>query len=302
MKKESNFFYKYYTINQNFLSSIVNNELYFSDPRNFNDPFDSFPRINLIDDYEKLRTFYLFMSEKINLKQKEIEEFKNFEDKQREIFTFYNNINIFEQACEINMPHIQSKMYLDFIFLSIDIDKYGVVCGSESSTCPVMWGHYGNNHKGICLKIQFMDDEKNSICLNNEENVEIINVDYSDNPLKIFDYDKIELDNLITKIFQSKSQKLDYEKEVRLIKKKQGLIKIKKEFITEIVFGCRSSPKDRYTICKLFASLGYNLKDINIAKMQPDNYEMKIQGMQLLDIAGSGTFIEELNIEPPFLK
>lgn len=173
MKAQAKYFYKYFTINQNFLSSIVNNELYFSDPRNFNDPFDSLPRIKLTDDYEKLKSFYFFMSEKINLKQKEIKEIKNFTVKQSEInrlifvfldvlkrfdesydiekkdeeyrlieiFTFYNDIKIFEKTYEMNKFYIQSKMYLDFIFLSIDIDKYGVICGSESSTCPVMWGH-----------------------------------------------------------------------------------------------------------------------------------------------------------------
>ncbi|EIA08460.1 hypothetical protein HJ01_02182 [Flavobacterium frigoris PS1] len=32
-------FYKYFTINQNLFNSIINNELFFSNPRNFNDPF-----------------------------------------------------------------------------------------------------------------------------------------------------------------------------------------------------------------------------------------------------------------------
>lgn len=135
--------------------------------------------------------------------------------------------------------------------------------------------------------------------MNGKENVEIINVAYSDKPLDIFNYGKKDLNNLITKIFKSKSQKWDYEKEVRLFKKGQGLIKIKKEHITEIIFGCKSSPKDRYTICKLFASLKYNIGDLKIAKIQPDNYEMKIERMKIEDIAASGVFIEELNVENP---
>ncbi|EIA08458.1 DUF2971 domain-containing protein [Flavobacterium frigoris] len=46
-------------------------------------------------------------------------------------------------------------MYADYTFLYIDINKYGVACGSMTETCPVMWGHYGNNHSGVCLKFDF---------------------------------------------------------------------------------------------------------------------------------------------------
>ncbi|WP_294281025.1 DUF2971 domain-containing protein [uncultured Chryseobacterium sp.] len=321
------YFYKYYTINQNFLNSIVNNELYFSNPRNFNDPFDSLPRIKLTDSYDKLKRFYIFLSNKINLKEKEIKNLKNFEhDKERiktliytffnvlikfdesynidssqielkliEIFTFYNDINNFEIAYKINKVYLQSKMYLDFIFLSIDIDKYGITCGSKSSTCPVMWGHYGNNHTGICLKISF----QNEICL--EDDVSALDVYYSDNPLEIFDYKDFELDDLILKIFRSKSQKWEYEKEIRLIKREQGLVKIKKKCISQIIFGCRSSPKDRYTICKLFASLQYQINDISIAKIQPDNYELKIESMLIEDLVGSGVIIND-NCEKYIIK
>ena len=36
-------FYKYFTINQNLFNSLINNELFFANPRNFNDPFDCMP-------------------------------------------------------------------------------------------------------------------------------------------------------------------------------------------------------------------------------------------------------------------
>lgn len=62
---ETNYFYKYFTINQNLYSSVINNELYFSNPRNFNDPFDSYPRFLLTNDVEKLKAFHQFLKTKV---------------------------------------------------------------------------------------------------------------------------------------------------------------------------------------------------------------------------------------------
>ena len=69
-------------------------------------------------------------------------------------------------------------MYTDFTFLYIDINKYGVTCGSKTETCPVMWGHYGNNHTGVCLKFDFYDVKKEqNIFMNKEDKLEIIDVE-----------------------------------------------------------------------------------------------------------------------------
>ncbi len=192
-------------------------------------------------------------------------------------------------------------MYLDYVFLSIDINKYGVTCGSKTPTCPVMWGHYGNNHTGVCLKFDFnLENDSKNILFDEKEKLELLNVNYSDTPLDIFNYTDSELLNLIFKIFQCKSKKWSYEEEIRLIKNQQGLVKMNKNSISQIIFGCKSSPKDRYTICKLIASLGYKINDLMIAKIQPDSYELKIEKMTIADIAGSGVFLEELNVKNPF--
>ncbi|EIA08457.1 hypothetical protein HJ01_02179 [Flavobacterium frigoris PS1] len=37
-----------------------------------------------------------------------------------------------------------------------------------------------------------------------------------------------------------------------------------------------------------------------IAKIQPDSYELKIEKMTMENIAGSGVFLEELNVKKPF--
>lgn len=333
INKSENYFYKYFTINQNLFNSLINNELHFSNPRNFNDPFDSLPRYKLCSDPKKLKNFYLFIQNHINEKIDVIKNLKDFEKKKLdfekllevflkvlkkfdesyyndignyeykliEIFTFYNDIEYFKKAYKVNSVQLQNKMYADFTFLYIDINKYGIACGSKTQTCPVMWGHYGNNHSGVCLKFDFYNvEKKQNICLSKEEKLEIIEVEYTNLPLDIFNYDQEQLKNLIFTIFKTKSEKWNYEKEIRLVNNNQGLLKINKKCIKQIIFGCKTTPKDKYSLCKLLACLGYTIEEMTVAKIQPDSYELKIETMTLEDIAGSGVYIEELNVKSPF--
>lgn len=324
----THYFYKYYSINQNLYNSIINNELFFSNPRNFNDPFDSLPRFELIENHSKLKDFFLFIrnygkqtltfvtslntfgtiSEQIKrtlrLYLNDFKKFSEFyypviedsEERLVEIITFYSDDEYFEKAFLINPHYLQHKLYLDFVFLTIDYYKFGISCGSKKPHCPLMWGHYANNHTGVCIKYDFFDqNKKQNLCLDDKETVDILDVKYMDAPLKIFDYSPQELENLKYEIFVNKYSKWEYESEVRLIHK-QGLLKIKTSCIKEIIFGCKSTPKDRYSLLKLFAAMGYRCEKLSIATILPDKYELNIEGMKMNDIAGSGVFIKELNL------
>lgn len=222
------FFYKYYTINQNLYSSIINNELYFSSPRNFNDPFDSYPRFLLTNNPEKLKSFYDFLSSKLselktfvfqnekNLKKHEeykklfstlfsIEIFEEelysneIEDKTNkliELYTFYLDELNFYNLLNQNIKFLQIKIYYDYIFLTIDNNHFGISCGSTNPKCPLMWGHYGNSHKGICIKYEFENKGIKNICLDTQIVLDILKVKYSDSPIDIFSYSTEELENL----------------------------------------------------------------------------------------------------------
>ena len=323
------YFYKYHPINQNLYSSIINNELYFSNPRNFNDPFDSYPRFLLTDNNEKLKIFYDFLGNKLssqikdtilknessNKKHEDYKqilstffEFKIFEEnlytneivdketKLIELYTFYSDETNFQNAIKNNLEFLQIKMYHDYIYLTIDNNNFGISCGSTNPQCPLMWAHYANNHKGICIKYDFELEGEQNICFDKDETLDILKVNYSDNPIDIFSYSIDKLENLKYEILTNKYSKWQYENEVRLIRQGQGLLKIKRICIKEIIFGCKSTPKDRYSVIKLFASLLYKVDKLMIAKRLPNLYELSIQEMKMNDLAGSGVYIEEINL------
>jgi hypothetical protein len=321
-------FYKYSPISQNLYSSIINNELYFSNPRDFNDPFDSFPRFLLTDSEEKLKLFYDFLSTKLNREIKDTilsnesnlkkhehykcvlstyflgnifeedlysNEIADKETKLIELYTFYRDEANFYNALR-NVEFLQIKMYYDYIYLTIDNNHLGISCGSTNPQCPLMWGHYANNHKGICIKYEFEMNGVQNICFDKDETVDILKVNYSNEPIDIFSYSTDKLENLKYEILTNKYSKWQYENEIRLINQGQGLLKIKRDCIKEIIFGCKSTPKDRYSIIKLFASLRYKVDKLMIARRLPNVYELSIEEMKMNDLAGSGVYIEELNL------
>lgn len=319
------YFYKYFTINEILYSSIINNELYFSNPRNFNDPFDSYPRFKLTENIEKLKAFYCFIQKKVRdiipfinaseLDRKRLQQYntllntfnqlnistgelyaneiENLDDKLTELCAFYSHNHIFESLLDKDLEFLQVKMYYDYIFLTIDKDKIGISCGSLNPTCPLMWGHYGNNHRGVCIRYEFESD----ISYDKNVSLDILKVKYSDAPIDIFNYSIEELEQLKFEILANKYSKWEYENEIRIIKQGQGLLKINKENISELIFGCRSTSKDRYSIIKLFASLGYKIEKLHLATRLPSQYELSIEEMQMKDIAGSGIYIDEMNLK-----
>jgi len=328
-------FYKYFSINQNLYNSLINNELYFSNPRNFNDPFDSNPRFGISNNKDNVIRIFNFLKEYVNEKSDEIKNLKEYIQYEKsctmlieasinhikaldyfyeiesrdtayrliETYIFYNYPNIFEKCYKLNPKEFQVKMFQNLIFLLIDLDEYGISCGSITPTCPVMWGHYGYNHKGVCFEFKILDENNiNQFCLSEEESVQVSKVKYLNMPLNIFDSVEFDKENFAESILNTKSSKWNYEKEIRLISKNQGLIKFQQKCLTKVIFGYKTDAKIRYSLIRLLANLGYDFEFL-IAKAEPDSYEMNIETMTLKDIAGSGVHLSELNIEiPKFLK
>lgn len=326
-QEENKSVYKFYKIDQNLYNSLINNEFYFSNPRFFNDPFDANPRFKICNDMNKLKSFYLYIQNEINNEIDTIKGITNFnrkhqkfkilidtqihlnqfdelydysknifEDRLIEIFTFYNDLDYFDSIVNISEIELQKKMFDDYIFLTIDVNEYGIWSGSKTSTCPVLWGHYADNHRGICIEYQLTDDDKNNVInFPEEEAFKTINVNYTNEPLDIFSLDDESLTKLTDIIINTKYIKWDYEKETRLINYKQGLNKFNKKSLKRIIFGYKTSPKERYALCKLLAHLNYKA-GLYIAKVQPDAYELIIEEMKIHDIAESGVYLKEMNL------
>ncbi len=229
---------------------IDRNTLKFSSPNDFNDPFDCYegfvnffnvpPSATLYDTAKKLL-------DKSYAKEASLRTKQALSDKK-------TRTNFFKE---------QKK-------------EYKVSCFSKSYDEVLMWSHYANKHTGICIGFEFPIEPlpKDFIVFPVVYKKSVQPFDVYANTFRII------LHWIITK-----SHHWKYEKEVRAIIKNNSnkLLKdgnnyyyeIEKDWIKEIVFGCKVSDKVVEKTIKLIRKSGF--KNILIKKMfiNPDNFSLE---------------------------
>lgn len=181
---------------------ITNSELWFSKPSDFNDPFDC----QIISDTKNTK-----------------EEIKNFL-KQNHFLTRK------ELAYRVEYYHKNSTEWHSIMKNTIPecLNNTGICCFANNKDSILMWSHYADSHKGICLKFDVLQDLNFfSGCIKVEYKAE---------------YPKYNLardsSSLVQHHIQTKSQDWHYEGEVRLLAKHSGPYKFNSKALVEIYFGC----------------------------------------------------------------
>jgi hypothetical protein len=138
---EDNYFYRYLPVLDDKLEriekSIVHSVHYFSSPSSFNDPFDCSTPVVFDGSDAQLRDYYraVFSRQDQNLTEQEIDVLVS------------RIMSDFESDPRSSIP----KESIQTSYRNRVVDNYGVLCVSESGDHPLMWSHYANSHKGICL-------------------------------------------------------------------------------------------------------------------------------------------------------
>lgn len=95
------------------------------------------------------------------------------------------------------------NMYRDAV--EYCVSQYGVVCLSRSSSNPLLWGHYGDRHRGICLGFDLLDDLVMPISYSPERLRPAIDASSTLN----------EMQAIVKQVFSTKFKDWAYEDEVR---------------------------------------------------------------------------------------
>lgn len=120
----------------------------------------------------------------------------------------------------------------------------------------LLWSHYADSHKGICIKYNL--EELRKFCNENNYDINIHKVHYSSIfpsvPIFYDEYNK----NLraLLDILYTKSSDWDYEQEIRIFHNNNKLI-FNKGLIVEIQFGCKIEIDNRNDIMQLVKSCNY---------------------------------------------
>ena len=226
--------------NPYFDSIITNNALMFSSPKPFNDPFDC-----------QLQPVTFPMASEV----------KEFLDKVLPLAPQNLKDNLLINA--MANPDKFSKIIED----AINFDEKGVLCLSQEPDNILLWSHYADNHKGVCLEFDILED-----------------LGFFSIPLKVI-YEEIypiynhmtESNQIVMKLIKTKYDLWKYEKEIRIFKQEKKLYNFNKKALTKIIFGCNTPQVEVDRIKRLADTSGYKHMTYSKAEKQIGVYGLTLQ-------------------------
>lgn len=157
--------YRYQSFNALSLDSLCHDELYFSDPSKFNDPLDCSPTVERDSDKKTLqeileslvvrRVIQEILSSlknaRVNTRNALNHAKKQGRDEAKRELQYISylatdpnfSVNLEEAECLLLTHAIQSEI--------LKQNNRGICCFSEEFDNPLLWSHYGDQHKGFCV-------------------------------------------------------------------------------------------------------------------------------------------------------
>ena len=254
-------FYKYCSISCRSLRMITNGDLYFSPPHKLNDPLDcSFFPSAILGALEAI------------------------EDSDRR-----------QAIKKLIQGDLKDRVTgdTDQILEAIEnrLKEVGILSLSTNFCDPLMWSHYGDEHKGIC--IGFDEDKlKTWVDKSASENLLIgdVGVTYQDAPdfVKVLEqYAKRYSDgreiitdhlfvDLLMPALRTKSKHWQYESEVRIIRHKSGLLRISPDIVCAVIFGMRVSDADKDSIMQILDRSSLRHIRVGHSGYKSNSFEMEV--------------------------
>jgi hypothetical protein len=122
------------------------------------------------------------------------------------------------------------------------INMHSFYCLAGKGDNLLMWAHYSDNHKGVCLKFDILKDIQTfsiPIKINYDDNYPMVNPMFQNN-----DFAKLK--------FFTKSVAWEYENEYRLIRDvPPGYQSFLSQCLVEVIFGCKVDLKEIDSITKM---------------------------------------------------
>jgi hypothetical protein len=238
--------YKYCPFNVFSLRAINEAEIFHASPPQFNDPLDCNPALNLDVSTAEATRLLRRMLELSGEKPDRIE---------RQIDTLrYNATQVWEDepdTPEAEDARLRWSLGRDILSsLRSEMATYGVVSLSETYSSVLMWSHYGDHHRGLCLEY---DTSLMPVPT-------LGPVDYRA-PRAVGAHDllrwklegSVDAEKRVRQTyFQAKSDEWAYEREWRDISQRAGVNTLNFK-LSAIHFGLRTDPTVQQTIAKALA-------------------------------------------------
>lgn len=228
---EAPFAFRYRPDNEYTIDELKNSYIYFQNPKFLNDPFDCYPKLMTITkNIAELTNIYQTIEPHLNPAEKQ--NFKNQFDK--------NNFENFREFLEE--------------FLEKYVYSFGIACLTMTPANHLMWSHYANFHKGICLQYDISEDKE---------------VFSGIQPVKYIDefdtkeYLPLSNENDFAHIMYTKSIVWKNEYELRVVKEGQGKVEVNKSCLKKVIFGIKTTDDYKNTVIETIKNIYPTVKFFN---------------------------------------
>lgn len=150
--------------------------------------------------------------------------------------------------------------------------KTGMFCFAGSPRNTLMWSHYADDHRGVCLQFERMKD---LLTLGHA-----VRVDYRDD-LPVANW-IVGFQNGVNQLLLTKHPCWGYEQERRIISLDSAnrFVQFRPDALTAIIFGCRAQKAEMELVDKLLAErrdLGLPAVKTYVASQHPTKYRLDIR-------------------------
>ena len=157
------------------------------------------------------------------------------------------------------------------------LENSGILCLSMMAHDFVMWTHYAEEHSGICIRFNLRD-------VNNEEHVQF----FADahpivyvNKMPVVSFVRDGPTEIIQKVFLTKSLPFSHEREFRIVRydKGSGVRELPKGIIDAVILGCNITETNQELIIKACSQYDGDI-DIVKADLDPDTFALKCEHLE----------------------
>ena len=285
--------YKYRAFSSRILDMLVADQLYYSDPSAFNDPLDSRPNLEVNIPTDRLeQVLSRLVEQRIRAEMttaakslkyrgtKTVDHIARHSRKRADSLLNEIRYNASNPAYEMDDPeYFLLTQYLEEELLR----RYdgGIVSFGACATCPLMWSHYGDQHRGICAGYSVPEDTKarlDKITYGGSRNVKASDV-------AVMEHDTAARRRVDQAVLLRKAGSWRYEREWRLIGTR-GLQDSLLE-LEEVIFGIRCDSAVKYTI---FKALEDRRRSVQFYEMREQHGTFRLRKCRL-DFGELGAFL-----------
>lgn len=238
--------------------SILNSKYYLSSPNEFNDPFDCRPVFEFVGSNSELIKYLEHAAKKheptLNRQQRR------------------DAARSFRGSPDLDPRRDENLKSFKLQYRQTVTSRIGILCLSSAPDDILLWSHYADSHKGVCLKFA-----TTNTVFGTSQPVVYKTSRPSVNPLRH------KPDQMLDHVFLTKSEHWKYEKEWRLIsyEKGAGIYSVPDEALVEVILGAQCSEDDRTQVVEWIKARNH-VTGLSEAIISEENFSLKIRKIELV--------------------